>query len=141
MYIELELPDDIAQALQASDLSRAALEALALEGYRSQRLGGGQVRRLLGFTTPMQVHAFLKEHGIKAVIASKSNRKVTPHDEEAYKKRNVVERCFGRRKDSRRAKTAPGAADRVTIEQYPILTDFLDARCGQSIHLQCTESF
>jgi hypothetical protein len=64
MQVQFELPDEIAQALNAGDLSRAALEALALEGYRSRRLGGGQVQRLLGFTTPMQVHAFLKEHGV-----------------------------------------------------------------------------
>ncbi|MGC2636451.1 MAG: UPF0175 family protein [Acidobacteriaceae bacterium] len=64
MQVQFELPDDIAQALSASDLSRAALEALALEAYRTRRLGGGQVQKLLGFRTPMQVHAFLKEHGV-----------------------------------------------------------------------------
>jgi predicted HTH domain antitoxin len=64
MQIQFELPDDIAQALAADDLPRAALEALALDGYRSGRLGGGQVQRLLGFSAPMQVHAFLKEHGV-----------------------------------------------------------------------------
>lgn len=64
MRIEMEVPDEIAAALQSGDLSRAALEALALEGYRSGRLGGGQVQRLLEFRTPMQVHAFLREHGV-----------------------------------------------------------------------------
>jgi len=64
MQIQFELPEEIAQALAANDLSRAALEAIALEGYRSGRLGSGQVQRLLGFTTPMQVHAFLKLHDV-----------------------------------------------------------------------------
>jgi hypothetical protein len=64
MRIQFEVPDEIAQALSAADLSRAALEALAIEGYRTRRLGGGQVQRLLGFSTPMQVHAFLKEHDV-----------------------------------------------------------------------------
>lgn len=64
MQVQFEIPDEIAQALAARDFSRAALEAIALEGYRSGRLGGGQVRQLLGFSTPMQVHAFLKEHGV-----------------------------------------------------------------------------
>ena len=64
MQIQIELPDEIAAAFDAGDLSRAALEALALEGYRSRRLGGGQVQRLLGFSTPMQVHAFLKQHDV-----------------------------------------------------------------------------
>jgi len=64
MRIEFELPEDIAEALQSSDLSRTALESLAIEGYRSQRLGNGQLRRILGFTTPMEVDAFLKEHDV-----------------------------------------------------------------------------
>jgi hypothetical protein len=34
-----------------ADLSRAALEALSLEDYRSQRLSEGQVRRMQGFRT------------------------------------------------------------------------------------------
>ena len=64
MRIQIELPDEIAEALQSSDLSRAALEAIAIEGYRSEKLGRGQVQRMLGFTTPMQVDALLKEHNV-----------------------------------------------------------------------------
>jgi hypothetical protein len=66
MDVQLQIPDDIARVMQNqhSDLSRAALEALALEGYRSERLSEGQVRRMLGFRTRMQVHAFLKEHNV-----------------------------------------------------------------------------
>jgi len=52
------------------------------------------------------IRAFLEQRDIKAVIPSKSNRKKKiPHDENAYKKRNVVERCFGRLKDFRRIAT------------------------------------
>lgn len=48
------------------------------------------------------IRTFLKEHGIKAVIPSKSNRKKKiSHDKQAYKNRNVVERCFCRLKDWR----------------------------------------
>jgi predicted HTH domain antitoxin len=43
---------------------RAALEAIALEAYRENKLSTGQLRRLLGCRTRMQVHAFLKEHGV-----------------------------------------------------------------------------
>lgn len=64
MRIEINLPDEIAEALQSPDLSRTALEALAIEGYRSKKLGRGQVQRMLGFTTPMQVDALLKEHNV-----------------------------------------------------------------------------
>ena len=63
MHITVDIPDDIA-GLIAPDQTppRAVLEALALEGYRSGRLGESAVRRLLGFETRMQVHEFLKEH-------------------------------------------------------------------------------
>ncbi len=66
MDVRLQIPDDVASVLQTDqpDLSRAALEALALEGYRSQRLSEGQVRRMLGFATRMQVHAFLKARNV-----------------------------------------------------------------------------
>ena len=66
MQITLELPEDIALHFGADKggLSRAALEALAIEGARSGKLSVGQVRRMLGFTTRMQVDGFLKEHGI-----------------------------------------------------------------------------
>jgi len=50
--------------------------------------------------------AFLKKNGIKAVIPPKSNRKVRiRYDKQAYKGRNVVERCFCRLKDFRRIAT------------------------------------
>ncbi|HEV2983772.1 MAG TPA: UPF0175 family protein [Vicinamibacterales bacterium] len=66
MRITLELPEDIAAELAAKgeDLSRAALEAFALEAYRAQKLSTAQLRRLLGYHTRMQVHAFLKGHGV-----------------------------------------------------------------------------
>jgi hypothetical protein len=64
--ITVSLPEDIANHLAAGpgDLSRAALEGLALEGYRTGKLSSAQVRRMLGFATRIQVHAFLKEHGV-----------------------------------------------------------------------------
>jgi hypothetical protein len=53
MNLELHIPDDAARVLAAQypDLPRAALEALALEGYRSMRLSDGQVREMLGFSS------------------------------------------------------------------------------------------
>src|SRR5664280_708259 len=50
--------------LSQPDLPRAVLEALALEGYRSRRITESQVRRLLGLETRIEVHAFLKAHGV-----------------------------------------------------------------------------
>jgi transposase len=50
--------------------------------------------------------AFLKDQKIKPVIPGKSNRKKRiRHNKKAYKKRNVIERCFGRLKDFRRIAT------------------------------------
>lgn len=69
MTITVELPDDVAQALfpaGTDDPSRTAVEAIALEGYRSRQLTAAQVRRMLGFETRMEVDAFLKEHGVEA---------------------------------------------------------------------------
>jgi hypothetical protein len=66
MQITLELPDDVAHGLEAQvkDLPRALLESFALEGYRSGTLTEEQVRRILGYGTRMQVHGFLKGHGV-----------------------------------------------------------------------------
>ena len=65
MHISLDIPDNIPNVVAPDqEPARAALEALALEGYRSRRLGESAVRRLLGFETRMEVHGFLKEHGV-----------------------------------------------------------------------------
>ncbi len=65
MHIALEIPDNIPNVVAPDqDPARAALEAMALEGYRSDRLSEYDLQRLLGFETCMQVHGFLKEHGV-----------------------------------------------------------------------------
>ena len=66
MQVAIELPEDIAEGLRAKwkDLPRHALEAIALEGYRSGALTESQVRRLLGFETRLEVNSFLRDHGI-----------------------------------------------------------------------------
>jgi len=66
MEITLNIPDELARqvAPEGSDPARVALEALALEGYRTERLSESAVRRMLGFETRIEVHAFLKQHGV-----------------------------------------------------------------------------
>ena len=66
MQVTLDLPEDLARYLgqDALALSRAALEALALEAVRSGKLSSAQARRLLGFRTRHQMDAFLKSHGV-----------------------------------------------------------------------------
>jgi Uncharacterised protein family (UPF0175) len=65
MQITLNIPDELAGrvAPEGTDPSRVALEALALEGYRTERLSESALRQMLGFQTRMEVHAFLKQHG------------------------------------------------------------------------------
>jgi len=64
--ITVELPESVAEKLGIGqkDLSRAALEAIALEGYRSERLTGFQVREMLGLETQLELDGFLKAHHI-----------------------------------------------------------------------------
>jgi len=52
MEITLSIPDDVAKRLSATgdDLSRRALEALALEGYRDQTLTLYQISEMLGLS-------------------------------------------------------------------------------------------
>jgi predicted HTH domain antitoxin len=64
--VTLDLPEVLSSFLTSSgqNLERAALEAIALEAYRERKLSTAQLRRLLGYHTRTQVHAFLKEHGV-----------------------------------------------------------------------------
>jgi hypothetical protein len=64
--ITIKIPDEFARKItpEGSDPARIALEALALEGYRAERLSESAVRQMLGFETRMEVHAFLKQHGV-----------------------------------------------------------------------------
>ena len=61
MQITVDLPKDIAQR---PDPAREALEALAIEGYRSGALTSFQTRRLLGFETRYELDGFLKAHNV-----------------------------------------------------------------------------
>ena len=66
MQVTFELPEELARYLgqDPQALSRAALEALVLEGVRSGALSTPQGRRILGIPTHEQMDAFLKTHGI-----------------------------------------------------------------------------
>ena len=66
MRVTLDLPDDISAALEDRwrNIPHQALEALAVEGYRTGALSENQVRRLLGFESRFYVHALLKEHRV-----------------------------------------------------------------------------
>ncbi len=66
MNLIVQIPDDVAQRLAAAggDLSRRALEALALEEYKLGHLTKHELRRLLGFGTRDALDGFLKAHDV-----------------------------------------------------------------------------
>jgi predicted HTH domain antitoxin len=61
MQITVQLPDDLAQH---PNPGRDALEALAIEGYRSGALSAYQTRLMLGFETRYELDGFLKDHEV-----------------------------------------------------------------------------
>jgi predicted HTH domain antitoxin len=65
MELTLHIPDEVAQRLAADggDLSRRALEALALEGYRDQTLSLYQVSEMLGLSR-VETEDFLGRHHV-----------------------------------------------------------------------------
>jgi Uncharacterised protein family (UPF0175) len=68
MNLTVEIPDDLVGRLSAAggDLSRRALEALALEEYKSGLITKAELRRLLGFSTRYELDGFLKVHEVWA---------------------------------------------------------------------------
>ena len=65
MEVTLQIPDDIANYLTqgGSDLSRRALEGLAIEELKAGRITEVQMRKMLGLAR-IQMDGFLKAHGI-----------------------------------------------------------------------------
>jgi hypothetical protein len=66
MQITLDIPDDLAATLAAAgqDPARAALEAIALDAYRQQRLSGYQLRTMPGISSRYELDGFLKERQV-----------------------------------------------------------------------------
>jgi hypothetical protein len=65
MEVTVHIPDDLVSLMNVAgpDLSRRALEALALEEYRNGRISDPELLRLLGFQTRYELDGFLKAHG------------------------------------------------------------------------------
>lgn len=66
MRIWLDLPDAAVGQLaeEGRDLSRAALEALAIDAYRTNRITAHQLCQLLEIPSRYQLDGFLKQHGV-----------------------------------------------------------------------------
>jgi len=61
------LPTEAERTLKQAfgpDLDRAAIEALAIEGYRTAKLTAGEVARVLGLDTSIEAQAWLAGHGV-----------------------------------------------------------------------------
>jgi len=68
MEVILHIPDDIAKRLAArGDVSRRALEAIALEGYRDQTLTLYQVSQVLGLSR-VEAEDFLGQHHVPLAV-------------------------------------------------------------------------
>ena len=66
MELSVQIPDDLARRMSADggDLSRRALEALAIEEFKNGHITKPELRRLLGFETRYQLDGFLKAHDV-----------------------------------------------------------------------------
>ena len=66
MRIWLDLPDEVIEQLadKGQDLSRSALEALAIDAYRMQRMTSHQLCQFLDIPSRDELDAFLKHHGV-----------------------------------------------------------------------------
>ena len=66
MQVRLDIPEDVARQLapDSGRLTRAALEAVALEGVRSGKLTVSLARRLLGISSRYEMDGFLKTRGV-----------------------------------------------------------------------------
>jgi uncharacterized protein UPF0175 len=66
MQVRLDVPEEVARqfAAEPGGITRAALEALAVEGVRSGKLTFYQAREMLGISSRYKMDGFLKAHGV-----------------------------------------------------------------------------
>ncbi len=66
MQVHLDVPEDVARqfATEPGGITRAALEALAIEGVRSGKLTVHQAGQMLGIPSRYEMDGFLKAHGV-----------------------------------------------------------------------------
>jgi hypothetical protein len=66
MQVHLDVPEDVVRQFDAEPggITRATLEALAVEGVRSGKLTVHQARQMLGIRSRYEMDGFLKAHGV-----------------------------------------------------------------------------
>ena len=71
MQVHLDVPEEIARtfAAEPGGISRAATEALAIEGVRSGKLTVYQARQMLGIRSRYEMDGFLKARGVLLPIS------------------------------------------------------------------------
>ena len=71
MNLTLPIPDDLAERLGANgaDLTRRALEALAVEEYRAGHLTDADLCRMLGLSAGDDLLLFLRAHGLSGAAS------------------------------------------------------------------------
>jgi predicted HTH domain antitoxin len=74
MEVILRIPDDVAERISAAggDVSRCALEALALEGYREQTLTLYQISEMLGMSR-IEIEDFLGRHRVPLSVVEEAD--------------------------------------------------------------------
>ena len=74
MEVTLHIPDEIAKRLSAAggDVSRRALEAIALEGYRDHTLTLYQVSELRGLSR-VETEDFLGQHHVPMALINEAD--------------------------------------------------------------------
>jgi predicted HTH domain antitoxin len=62
MHVAIDIPDEVGRALAAhgADVSRAVLEAVAIEAYRSGAITPAQVQQMLAFESRWETESFLR---------------------------------------------------------------------------------
>ncbi len=62
MNVAIEIPDDVGRALGAhvAEVSRAVLQAVAIEAYRAGTITPAQVQQMLGLRSRWEMEAFLR---------------------------------------------------------------------------------
>ena len=65
MNIAIDIPDDIGRVLaaQAGGVTRAVLEAVAIESYRAGTITTAQVQEMLGLRSRWEAESFLQRAG------------------------------------------------------------------------------
>jgi predicted HTH domain antitoxin len=74
MEVTIRIPDEVARRLSAAgeDVSRRALEALALEGYRDETLTLYQLSEMLGLSR-VETEDFLGRHNVPLSVMEESD--------------------------------------------------------------------